>query len=617
MLKDKLLNEILPKVEKPARYIGNELNSVHKEYESGMVRFVFAFPDTYEIGMSHLGIKILYHLLNKREDVVCERVFAPWVDMEEILRREGLPLFSLESMTPIADFDIIGFTLQYEMSYTNILNMLSLAGIPMDAADRDDSHPYVIAGGPCAYNPEPLAQFIDFFVMGEGEEVIGEIMDVYKECRKKGTSRQDLLRRMADVDGVYVPSLYVMTYNEDGTVRSVKPVSDDLPARIKKRAVKKMDEVYYPDNMIVPYLQTVHDRIMLEIFRGCTRGCRFCQAGMIYRPVRERSVENLMDLAEKLVASTGYDEISLVSLSSCDYTFLDELIESLMDKFKEKGIGISLPSLRIDSNYVDIFNKIEEVRKSGITLAPEAGSQRLRDVINKNVTEQDLVNAVSAAFKFGWRTLKLYFMIGLPTETDEDLEGIAELGETVLREYKKIHGNTRGLKVTLSASSFVPKPHTPFQWEPQDSIEEIMRKQSLARSKIRGQALRFTYHDAKLSFLEAVISRGDRRISMVLKRAWEKGCRFDSWNEYFKFDLWMEAFKETGIDPGFYASRKRPDDEVFPWDHIDVGVNKEFLKRERDRAYKGRTTFDCRKHCIKCGVQDLEEGLKCYGQDQG
>lgn len=615
MLKDKILNEILPRVEKPARYIGNELNSVHKDYRSDMVRFVFAFPDIYEIGMSHLGIKILYHLLNKREDVLCERVFAPWVDMEEILKSEDIPLFSLESMTPIRDFDFVGFTLQYEMSYTNILNMLSLAGIPIDAAERNEGDPFVIAGGPCAYNPEPLARFIDFFVLGEGEEVIGEIIDAYKDCKNKGMSRKEILRHMAGIQGVYVPSLYVMTYNEDGTVRSVKPIIDELPSRIKKRVVKNMDETFYPDRMIVPYLQTVHDRIMLEIFRGCTRGCRFCQAGMIYRPVRERSVENLMGLAEKLVASTGYDEISLVSLSSCDYTFLSELIDSLMDEFKEKGIGISLPSLRIDAGYVDIFNKIEEVRKSGITFAPEAGSQRLRDVINKNVTEDDLVNAVSAAFKFGWRTVKLYFMIGLPTETDEDLNGIAELGESVLKEYKKIHGSTRGLTVTLSASSFVPKPHTPFQWEAQDSIEELMRKQSLIKSRVRGQALRFTYHDARLSFLEAVLSRGDRRISMVLKKAWEKGCRFDSWNEYFNFDLWMEAFKDTGVDPNFCAARKRKDDEVFPWDHIDAGVNKDFLKRERDRAYKGKNTFDCRKFCIKCGMEDFEEGLKCYGQD--
>ncbi len=614
MLKDKIIDEILPRVEKPARYIGNELNSVHKNYVDGMIRFVFAFPDIYEIGMSHLGIKILYHLLNDREDVSCERVFAPWVDMEEILKNESLPLFSLESMTPVKDFDFVGFTLQYEMSYTNILNMLSLAGIPLDAADRDESHPLVIAGGPCACNPEPLAQFIDFFVIGEGEEVIGEIMDVYNDCRGKGLARKDMLRRMADIPGVYVPSLYVMTYNEDGTVRSVKPSCGGLPTKIKKRVVRNMDEAYYPDKIIVPYLQTVHDRIMLEIFRGCTHGCRFCQAGMIYRPIRERSVDKLMELAKKLVASTGYDEISLVSLSSCDYTFLSELIDALMDEFKEKGIGVSLPSLRIDAGYVDIFNKIEEVRKSGITFAPEAGSQRLRDVINKNVTEQDLVNAVCSAFKFGWRTLKLYFMIGLPTETDEDLEGIPILGRRVLDEYKKIHGNTRGLKVTLSASAFVPKPHTPFQWEAQDSIEELVRKQYHVKSKIKGHVMRFTYHDAQLSFLEAVISRGDRRISMVLKKAWEKGCRFDSWNEYFDFDSWMQAFEECGIDPGFYASRKRSDDEVFPWDHIDVGVTKEFLKRERDRAYKQKNTFDCRKHCIKCGIQDLEEGLKCYGQ---
>ncbi|MDI6601905.1 MAG: TIGR03960 family B12-binding radical SAM protein [Thermoanaerobacteraceae bacterium] len=615
MLRDKILNDILPRVEKPARYIGNELNSVHKDFNEGMVRFAFAFPDIYEIGMSHLGIKILYHLLNEREDIICERVFAPWVDLEKIMKEEGIPLFSLESMTPVKDFDFVGFTLQYEMSYTNILNMLFLAGIPLDAAERSDRDPLVIAGGPCAYNPEPLAQFIDFFVMGEGEEVIGEIVDVYKKCKESGMSRKEILRNMANIEGVYVPSLYVMTYNEDGTVRSVEPVSRELPSKIKKRVIRDLDETYYPDKMIVPYLQTVHDRIMLEIFRGCTRGCRFCQAGMIYRPIRERSVENLMELAKKLVASTGYDEISLVSLSSCDYTFLNELIESLIDEFKEKGVGISLPSLRIDASYVDIFNKIEEVRKSGITFAPEAGSQRLRDVINKNVTEDDLVNAVSAAFKFGWRTVKLYFMIGLPTETDADLIGIAELGERVLQEYKRLHGNIRGLTVTLSASSFVPKPHTPFQWEAQDSMDELHRKQSVIRSKIKGQALRFTYHDARLSFLEAVISRGDRRISMVLKRAWEKGCRFDSWNEYFNFDIWMDAFKETGVDPDFYAGRKRSDDEVFPWDHIDTGVDKEFLRRERDRAYKGRTTFDCRKFCIKCGIEDFEEGLKCYGQD--
>jgi Radical SAM superfamily. len=615
MLKDRILNEILPCVEKPARYIGNELNSVHKQYMDGMVRFVFAFPDIYELGMSHLGIKILYHLLNEREDTVCERVFAPWVDMEKIMRKEGIPLFSLESMTPVRDFDFVGFTLQYEMSYTNILNMLDLAGIPINAAERSESSPLVIAGGPCAYNPEPLAQFVDFFVMGEGEEVINEIIDTYKDCKDKGLSRKEILHCMAHIDGVYVPSLYIMTYNEDGTVKNVKPVDVDLPLKIKKRVIKDMNNSYYPEKMIVPYLQTVHDRIMLEIFRGCTRGCRFCQAGMIYRPVRERSWENLLELARKLVSSTGYDEISLVSLSSCDYTFLEELIYSLIDEFKGKGVGISLPSLRIDAAYVDIFNKIEEVRKSGITFAPEAGSQRLRDVINKNVTEEDLMNAVFSAFKFGWRTIKLYFMIGLPTETDEDLDGIAELGERVLQVYKEVNGNLKGLTVTMSASSFVPKPHTPFQWEAQDSMEELYRKQLLIKSKIRGHALRFTYHDVRLSFLEAVISRGDRRVSMVIKKAWEKGCRFDSWNECFNFETWMDAFKETGIDPAFYANRKREENEVFPWDHIDVGVTKEFLKRERRRAYEGKSTFDCRKFCIKCGIQDFEEGLKCYGQN--
>lgn len=604
MINIKVLDRILNKVEKPARYIGMEQNSINKDLNKVKVKFAFSFPDVYDVGMSHLGLHIIYNLINKEEDFACERVFAPWVDMEEEMRKENLPLFTLESKEEVKNFDFLGFTLQYEMSYTNILNILDLAGIPLLSKERKDGDPLVIAGGPCAYNPEPLADFIDFFVIGEGEEVILEILNLYKEHKEKKGTRDGFLEKVAAIEGVYVPRFYEVLYNDDNTIKDMIPINPAAPKKIRKRMITNLNNMFSPDKMIVPYIETVHDRVMLEIFRGCTHGCRFCQAGIIYRPIREKSVDKLVELAEKLIESTGYENVSLSSLSSCDYSELYLLISMLMERFEKKKIGVSLPSLRLDTFAIDILKEIEKVRKTGLTFAPEAGSQRLRDVINKGVTEEDLVNTITKVFEEGWSSVKLYFMIGLPTETDEDVLGIKELAYKVKDIFFSMPKEKRkgNLKITVSASCFVPKPFTPFQWVGQNSIDEFYRKARLLKENIRDKKITFNYHDPRLSYLEAVLARGDRRISKLILRAWEKGCKFDSWSDYFNYENWIEAMEELNIDGSFYAHRQRDLDEILPWDFIDPMVSKEFLIREYKKSLEGKTTDDCRHGCRGCGI---------------
>lgn len=611
MFFNRINDEILGSVEKPSRYTGHEWNSVQKDPGKVDIRFAFCFPDTYEIGMSHLGMKILYHMLNDREDTYCERVFAPWTDMEAKMREHGIPLFGLESQDPITDFDFIGFTLQYEMSYTNIINMLDLAKVPLLSSQRTKEHPFVCAGGPCAYNPEPLADVVDFFMMGEGEEILNEVMNVYAAWKREDSSREDFLNRIVKIEGVYVPQFYQVDYNTDGTLAAVTPKEKDYPAKIKKRIIKNLDETYFPEKIIVPFTGIVHDRIMLELFRGCTRGCRFCQAGFIYRPVRERTPEKLISLAQKLQESTGYEEMSLASLSTSDYTRFGELTEGLMEEAEKKKVNLSLPSLRIDSFSLELMEKAQKVRKSGLTFAPEAGTQRLRDVINKGVREEDLVNSTTLAFHGGWNGVKLYFMLGLPTETFEDIEGIADLGSKVVDIYMKVPKEKRGkgLNVTISTASFVPKAFTPFQWEPQDTMDVLREKQRFLKSKIKSKFITYNWHEPELSFLEAIFARGDRRVCAVLIKAWEKGCKFDSWGEHFKYDTWMEAFTECGVDPEFYANRRRAYDEVLPWDHIDVGVSKKFFIKESEKALKGELTENCRANCSGCGATVFEGGI--------
>ena len=601
------LDKILMKVEKPARYIGMEQNSLRKDLNEVDVKFVFSFPDVYEVGMSHLGMHILYNLINKEPDMVCERVFAPWVDMEEQMRSEKLPLFTLESKEEVKNFDILGFTLQYEMSYTNILNILDLSGIPILSKDRNGDDTIVIAGGPCAYNPEPLWQFIDIFVIGEGEEVTLELLKLFKTHKASGFNREAFLLDAArNIQGVYVPSFYSELYNEDGTVKTREKLVADIPDIIEKRMVRDLDTMFSPESMIVPYLETVHDRISMEIFRGCTHGCRFCQAGMIYRPIREKSVDRLLELSEKLVESTGYDTVSLSSLSSCDYSQLQLLVSSLLEKHEGKKVGVSLPSLRLNSVSMEVLKEIEKVRKSGLTFAPEAGSQRLRDVINKGVSEEDLETAVTMAFKEGWSRVKLYFMIGLPTETDEDVMGIKKMTYMVKylffnRPKEERVGN---FQVTASASCFVPKPFTPFQWHGQATEEEFRSKIKLVKDSIKDNKVTFNYHDPKTSYLEAVVARGDRKVSDALLSAWENGCRFDGWSEHLKYDTWLEAFMDAGIDGSFYANRQRSLDEVFPWDFISPGPTKKYLLKEYQKALEGDTTRDCRLGCTGCGISD-------------
>jgi len=613
MIDMKKLDRQLLKVEKPARYVGSELNSVIKNKEDVDVRFAFAFPDVYEVGMSHTGMQIIYGLLNSIDNVWCERVFTPWTDMEKIMRDNNIPLYGLESKDELKDFDFVGFTLQYEMSYSNILNMLDLANIPIRSKDRGNNMPLVIAGGPCAYNPEPLHDIIDLFTIGESEEMLPELMKLYKQEKVKGWNKKSFLERAAKVDGIYVPEFYDVIYNEDGTIKERKVLNENAKETITKTIIKDLDKSYYPDKSILPYIDVVHDRVVLELFRGCTRGCRFCQAGMVYRPVREKSVNTLYNQAERLIASTGHDEISLTSLSSGDYSCLPDLAVKLLDKYEEQKVSLSLPSLRLDSMTFDIIERIQEVRKSGLTFAPEAGTQRMRDVINKNLTEEQILGPVETAFNLGWSTVKLYFMIGLPGETMEDISGIKELAYKIKDKFfqrpkEKIKGN---LKVNVSASCFVPKPFTPFQWVKQDSIEEFYDKAKSLQREIKDNKISFTYHEPKLSYLESVFARGDRRLSNVLIKAWEKGCRFDGWYDMFDFSKWIETFKELNVDPNFYASRERELDEILPWDFIDCGVTKEFLVREYKKAMEATTTPDCRQVCSNCGVNTKLIGGAC------
>lgn len=608
---NKKAEKLLSMVQKPGRYTGGELNSVIKNPKDVDIRFAFCFPDTYEIGMSHLGMKILYSLLNKREDTWCERVFAPWVDMEELMRKNNVPLFALESSDEIKDFDVIGFTLQYELCYTNVLNMLDLAGVPVRSADRKSLTPLVIGGGPCVCNAEPIADFFDLTLPGEGEEVLDELMDLFKEYKKKGASKGEFLKAAAKIEGVYVPSFYEFSYNDDNTIKSVI-ASNGAPERVKKRIISDLDTVFYPESFVVPFIDIVHDRAVEEIFRGCIRGCRFCQAGFLYRPIREKSSDTVNKQCRSLCDTTGYDEISLSSLSTSDYTQLQSLLEGIFSWSEDDKVSVSLPSLRVDNFSDELMEKLQKVRKSGLTFAPEAGTQRLRDAINKNVTEREVIETSRKAFSGGWTNVKLYFMMGLPTETNEDVVGIADLAQKVVDEFYKNPNKPKGkgVNVSISVSCFVPKPFTPFQWEAQDTMEQLKAKQHLLLESVKSRKISVSYHDARTSFLEGVFARGDRRLCDVMERAWRKGCRFDSWDECFSFEKWMEAFEECGVDPYFYTSRKRSYDEILPWDHMDYGISNKFFQKEAEKAYQSVTTPHCREKCNACGANKLNGG-KC------
>lgn len=604
-MEKELTIDILSSVQKPARYTGGEFASIIKPQDEVEATICLAFPDVYEVGMSYLGFKILYHLLNKQQGVQAERVYAPWIDMEAKMRERQILLRTLETKKTLKECDIVGFTLQYELSYTNILNMLDLGGVPVLAAERSEEDPLVIVGGPCVYNPEPLADFFDFAIIGEGEEIMAEVMEAYKAWKRAGKpgGRKAFLHEVVKISGIYVPSFYEVEYNENLTVKEVRPINENAPAVVYKRVVRDMNSVDFPTSPIVPFGEIVHDRIMLEVFRGCSRGCRFCHAGMVYRPVRERRPEVLQDLARKLVDNTGYNEISLVSLSSADYSCLAPMVHSMIEEFKDDRVSVSLPSLRIDSFCVAIAKEVQAVRKSGLTFAPEAGSQKMRDVINKGVTEEDLMNAVGAAFESGWNSVKLYFMIGLPFENDDDVLAIADLARKVQYKYYQVTGK-RGCKVTCSASFFVPKPYTAFQWFAQDDLETIRRKQFLLKDEIKTiKNVTLNYHDSKTGIIEAVFARGDRKVGKALLAAWRKGARFDGWSDCFDYERWLEAFAEAGIDKDFYAARQRGENEVFPWEHISPGVSRKFLWNEWQKAYAQQLTHDCRRlSCTGCGV---------------
>ncbi len=610
MMNKEQLEDLLLQVQKPARYSGGELNSVTKNLVDVAVRFAFCFPDLYEVGMSHLGMKILYGQFNNEPDVWCERVFSPDTDMEALMRKHHIPLFGLESRDPIRDFDFIGFTVQYELCYTAMLNMLDLAGVPLRADDRDENFPLVVAGGPCVCNPEPLADFVDMFFLGEGEEVDLEVIHLYKEYKARGYSKKAFLRACADIEGVYVPSLYEPSYNEDGTIRAVSPL-DGVKPTVRKRIIRDLNTCYYPDYFVVPYTDIVHDRAMSEIFRGCIRGCRFCQAGFIYRPVREKSVDTIDKQSHDLCRSTGYEEFSLSSLSTSDYTELEELLDRLLDWAEKEHTNISLPSLRVDGFSDELVNRLNVLRRAGLTFAPEAGTQRLRDAINKNLTEEEILDTVAKAFRGGWTTVKLYFMMGLPTETTEDIEGMAELGQKIVNCFYANPDKPKGKGVTvnMSASCFVPKPFTPFQWEPQTTMQELEEKQKHLVESVHTKKISLSWHDAKTSFLEAVLARGDRRLCRVLEIAHSRGFHLDAWSEHFDFDAWMEIFREVGLDPAFYANRTRSYEEVFPWDHLDYGVTKKFLISENKKAHEAVTTPHCRQACAGCGAACWKEGV--------
>jgi len=606
------IENILLKVQKPARYTGGELNSVIKNKNDVNVRFAFCFPDTYEVGMSHLGMKILYSLLNQTDDVWCERVFAPCEDMEEQMRSNDIALFGLESREAITDFDFIGFTLQYELSYTNVLNMLNLAKIPLLSSERKELKQIVIGGGPCVCNPEPVAGFFDLFCLGEGEEVTCEVVELYKTCKNDGCSKDEFLQKAAQIKGVYVPSLYEVKYNSDNTVKAIA-AKEGAPYKVEKRIIKDLDSVFYPDKFVVPFIEIVHDRVMTEVLRGCIRGCRFCQAGYIYRPTREKSTDTVDKNCRDLCQSTGYEEISLSSLSTSDFKELDALLDKMQTWTKDKKISVSLPSQRVDGFRPEIMEKLNQVRRSGLTFAPEAGTQRLRDVINKNVLEDDLMNTCTVAFNGGWTSIKLYFMMGLPTETYEDIEGIATLAQKVVDKFYAAPNRQKGkqVQVTVSVACFVPKPFTPFQWSAQDKPEEFEKKQRFLKEKITSKKIRYKYHESKTSFLEAAFARGDRKLCKVLKLAYEKGCTFDSWDNYFDMNKWMQSFEELGISPEFYANRERSTDEILPWSHLDYCISDSFLKKELEKAKTVETTSNCREKCSACGAAKLCDGGAC------
>ena len=610
------IEKILQEVQKPGRYVGGELNSVIKDKNKVDVRYAFCFPDTYEIGMSHLGMKILYSVVNRLDYAWCERVFAPDVDMEEKMRENDIRLWALESGDPLDEFDMLGFTLQYELSYSNILNMLDLAGIPLYSKDRTELAPLVVAGGPCACNGEPIADFIDIFMLGDGEETTVQLVDLIRKHKKLGSPKIELLREVAQLKGFYVPAFYDVEYKEDGTIKSVTN-KETAPEKAVKAIVEDMDKVYYPESFVVPSIEVVHDRVTAEIFRGCIRGCRFCQAGFLYRPIREKSPEVVEEQCRTLCESTGYDEISLCSLSTSDYTGLQPLLTSMLKWTTEENINVALPSLRVDNFSDELMEKLTEVRRSSLTFAPEAGTQRLRDAINKNVTYDDVMKTVNMAFSGGWTAVKLYFMIGLPTETLEDVAGIARLGQQVVDEFYRNPDRPKGkgVQVSISASSFVPKPFTPFQWEPQDTMEKLEEKQKHLYASVTTKKIRISTHLTPTSFLEGVFARGDRRLSKVLELAWKKGCKFDSWDDHFDFGKWMEAFDEAGLDPSFYANRRRDFDEILPWDHLDYGISKKFLMNENKKAHESVTTPHCRIKCAGCGANRLNGG-KCDARSE-
>ena len=608
---NRTLEHILPRVQKPARYTGGEYNAVVKDRRSVDVRYALCFPDTYEIGMSNLGMRILYGVMNEMEGVWCERVFAPWLDMEEEMRREGILLYGLESGDAISDFDLIGFSLGYEMAYTNVLNMLDLAGLPLRSEERCDLAPIVVAGGTCAYNPEPLAPFVDLFVLGEGEEVSQDIIHLYRKARDEYWTKEEFLAAAAQIPGVYVPSLYEVTYGPNGTLASVTPL-EEAPAVVTKRIVQDFSHSYFPVKTIVPSTEIVHDRVMLELFRGCIRGCRFCQAGYAYRPVRARDPEILIQQGIEACKDSGYQEMTMSSLSTSDYRPLEQLCDGLLEWCEPNKVSLSLPSLRADNFSLGLMERVQHVRKSGLTFAPEAGTQRLRDAINKNLTEEEILRSCRTAFSGGWSSVKLYFMLGLPTETDEDVLGIADLAEKVYQAWKETTPNPkRGVTITVSTAWFVPEPHTAFQWEPQISMEEYQRRVKLLRDHMRGRSIRYNWHDSQTSFLEAVFARGDRKVAEVIETAWRSGAKFDAWSEGFDFDRWLEAFSACGVNPAFYANRVRDKDERFPWDVTSVGVSRQFLWRERERAYAASTTPDCRTQCSGCGANHFCPGGKC------
>ena len=621
MRKLALSDDILLKVDKPARYIGNEVNAVMKKKEEVDIRFAFVFPDVYEIGMSHLGIQILYDMLNRRDDIWCERVYSPWTDLDRIMRDEKIPLFALESQEPIKDFDFIGITIQYEMCYTNILQVLDLAQIPMFAKDRTEEHPIVIGGGPCTYNPEPLADFFDIFYIGEGETVFYDLMDQYKEWKASGKSKKEFLEMAAEIPGLYVPAFYDVTYHEDGTIASFEPNNSHAKNIIEKQIVLDVTNTYYPEKPVVPFIKATQDRVVLEIQRGCIRGCRFCQAGMLYRPTRERHVDMLKEYAYNMLKNTGHEEISLSSLSSSDYSQLQELVTYLIEEFKGKGINISLPSLRIDAFSLDVMSKVQDIRKSSLTFAPEAGSQRLRDVINKGLTEEIILEGAGQAFEGGWSRVKLYFMLGLPTETEEDMKDIARLADKVARRYYEIPKDQRNGKcqIVASTSFFIPKPFTPFQWATMLNREDYIAKANVVNHEMKAQlnhkSLKYNWHEADVTVLEGVFARGDRRVGKVILEAYRLGCIYDSWGEHFQYDLWLQAFENTGVDIAFYNLRERDLEEILPWDFIDIGVTKKFLQREWKRALEGEVTPNCRMQCSGCGAAIFGGGVCFEGKN--